>query len=69
MRDRPIYHVTPTERGDWYVQKELMRFTDRQEAIDFARLLAKLESSGVLKVHSPSCPVQLETTLVQAETA
>jgi hypothetical protein len=46
-----------------------MRFTDRQEAIDFARLLAKLESSGVLKVHSPSCPVQLETTLVQAETA
>ena len=61
-----VYHVTPTEDGHWHVQKELMRFTDRQDAIDFARLLATLESEAMLKVHSDLCPLQLETTTAQS---
>jgi hypothetical protein len=69
MGDRHVYHVTPTEEGEWYVQKELMRFADRQDAIDFARLLAKLESSGLLKVHRRSCPLQLEYTHAETETS
>jgi hypothetical protein len=64
-----VYHVTPTEDGLWHVQKELMRFTDRQEAIDFARLLATLESEGMLKVHSDRCPLQVESATAHAEAA
>jgi len=60
MGAKHIYHVTPTGQGEWYVQKELIRFDNRQAAIDFARLLATLEASGTLMVHSRSCPLQLE---------
>ena len=67
MGEKHVYHVTPTGRGEWYVYKELIRFDNRQAAIDFARLLATLETSGTLKVHSGSCPLRLEYTHVQSE--
>lgn len=70
MTDAPhVYHVTRTEDGLWHVQKELMRFTDRQEAIDFARLLATLESEGTLKVHSDRCRLQPESTTAHSAAA
>lgn len=64
-----VYHVTPTEDGHWHVQMELKRFTDRQDAIDFARLLATLESEGLLQVHSDSCPLQPVTTTAHSRRA
>lgn len=55
MTEKHIYHVTPNEHGEWSVQKELIRFHNQQEAIDFARLLMKLEASGVLKIDGSIC--------------
>lgn len=65
MTGKYIYHVTPNDRGEWSVQKELIRFDNQQEAIDFGRLLVKLEASGTLKVDRTVCKPELERTHIQ----
>jgi len=60
MSARHIYHVTSNEQGEWSVHKELIRFDNQQEAIDFAHLLAKLDASGTYNV---VCRPQLERTV------
>jgi len=68
MGKRKAIHVVPTEgEKDWGVRSEgsprlIKKFSNKQDAIDYGREIAKKASLGQLKIHDKKGKFQTEYT-------
>lgn len=67
MSKRRVYHVTPTDDGDWKVKERgadraVKIVEDKSDALDFAKELAKNAGLGQVIVHGKDGTIQTEHT-------
>jgi len=70
MSKRRVYHVLPTNGGDWKVKENLAEravkiFEGKENALDLAKELAKKADLGQVVVHGKDGVIQTEYTYGQ----
>jgi hypothetical protein len=67
MAKRKVYHITPSHEGGWNVKPEgvhrnIQHTKTKQEALNYARQLAKQTQPSQIKVHNRTGRIQTEYT-------